>query len=94
MAASACADKVRPFLITSFSVATAPNSQARATTNSYPRRCSKPATEVHSHSTSSAALHFSFARPAATTASSVATRPHPDLAPLWRATHDGRAWNV
>lgn len=74
--------QVRPFLITSFSAASAQNSQAHVTTGSYQRRCSKPTTEVHSHSTSSAAVHFSFARPAATTASSAATS-HPDVvAPL------------
>ena len=74
--------QVRPFLITSFSAASARNSQARATTNSYPRRCSKPATGAHSRSTSSASVHFSFGSPVATTASSAATRLLPDLAPL------------
>ena len=74
--------QVRQLLITSFSAASARNSRAHVATGSYRRRCSKPASEVHSHSTSSAAVHFSFARPAATTASSAATS-HPDVvAPL------------
>jgi hypothetical protein len=74
--------RVHPFLITSFSAASARSSPARATRGSYPRRCSKPATEVHSPSTSSASVHFSFARPVAATASSAATSLLPDLAPL------------
>ena len=83
--------QVRPFLITSFSAALVRNSQARAAGGSSLRRCSKPGTEVHWRSTSSASVHFSFARPVAATVSSGATRILPDLAPVEPAPANAKA---